>query len=379
MENEFLKYYGDKNISPVKQDIDDLQLHFEKRRKLYRQCGIPTIAFRNAEMLEVGPGSGYNTLAFFEWGCKHIDLVEPNPRGRDDMEMLFLKHGIEKSKYTVFSDIIENYSTEKRYDIIIAEGFLAFLPNGKECISTLFKLLEKNGILVITCSDYVCFFIEGIKRLLGVALTREIQDFEDKVDFLTNIFKEQLLELEGMSRYPKDWVQDQIFNPILRNGCILSLGDVISSLDKDFEILGSSPSMFTDYSWYKNIEYDYKKEYLEQFNKKRLTLLMAGMEEICTDSSKVERLVEHFGYIRKLSDKYENDYDNKHVQGILDEMDKIESVNVLLPQDFLEVFQEIRLALQDALVGKIDVNKYSHFFRAFGRTQQYISFIKKES
>ncbi len=35
-----------------------IKAHFEHRRKLYRQCGIPTIAFRNAEILEVGPGGG---------------------------------------------------------------------------------------------------------------------------------------------------------------------------------------------------------------------------------------------------------------------------------------------------------------------------------
>lgn len=56
MKNEFLEYYGQHNISPVKQDISNLKVHYERRRKLYRQCGIPVIAFRNAEILEIGPG-----------------------------------------------------------------------------------------------------------------------------------------------------------------------------------------------------------------------------------------------------------------------------------------------------------------------------------
>lgn len=66
--NEYLEYYGKYHISPVNQNIDDLKLHYDRRRKLYRQCGLPVIAFKNANVLEVGPGSGYNTLAFFEWG-----------------------------------------------------------------------------------------------------------------------------------------------------------------------------------------------------------------------------------------------------------------------------------------------------------------------
>lgn len=58
MVNEQLEYYLKHNISPEHQDISDLKIHFERREKLYRQCGIPGLAFRNAEILEVGPGGG---------------------------------------------------------------------------------------------------------------------------------------------------------------------------------------------------------------------------------------------------------------------------------------------------------------------------------
>lgn len=58
MSNIFLDYYGKNQISPVRQDINDMQIHYERRKKLYRQCGIPILAFKNAEMLEIGPGGG---------------------------------------------------------------------------------------------------------------------------------------------------------------------------------------------------------------------------------------------------------------------------------------------------------------------------------
>ena len=89
MKNDFLDYYNKYQISPVKQDISDLEMHYQRRKKLYKQCGIPTIAFRNAQILEVGAGGGYNTLAFFHWESGHVDLVEANPWGRKDMEKLF--------------------------------------------------------------------------------------------------------------------------------------------------------------------------------------------------------------------------------------------------------------------------------------------------
>lgn len=66
--NKFIEYYGAHEISPVKQDLSDLELHYAKREKLYRQLGIPCITFDQKKILEIGPGSGYNTLAFFAWG-----------------------------------------------------------------------------------------------------------------------------------------------------------------------------------------------------------------------------------------------------------------------------------------------------------------------
>ena len=58
MNNDFLEYYGEHSISPVRQDITDIALHYERRKKVYRQCGIPLLAFRNAELLEIGAGGG---------------------------------------------------------------------------------------------------------------------------------------------------------------------------------------------------------------------------------------------------------------------------------------------------------------------------------
>ena len=155
MENGYLEYYGKHHISPVNQDITDIKAHFERRRKLYRQCGIPTIAFRNAEILEVGPGGGYNTLAFFHWGSRHIDLVEANPRGIEDMKSLFGYQEILEDKYDIISCKIEDYSTEKKYDIIIAEGFLSNVPNQQEIIDKLKDLAAPDGIIVVTCIDNV--------------------------------------------------------------------------------------------------------------------------------------------------------------------------------------------------------------------------------
>lgn len=142
--NSFLEYYGEHQISPVAQDISDLALHYQKREKLYRQLGMPPVLFQNADILEVGPGSGYNTLAFFEWGG-NVHLVEPNPTGIRDMKQLFRERQIAGNRYEIYENTIEEFETEHRYDIIIAEGFLHSINNAKDIIQKLKTKIIKGG------------------------------------------------------------------------------------------------------------------------------------------------------------------------------------------------------------------------------------------
>lgn len=377
MNNAFLEYYGEHHISPVNQEIKDIGIHYERRKKLYRQCGIPTITFKDKEVLEVGPGGGYNTLAFFHWGISHADLIEPNAKGREDMEVLFTQQGVLPEKYDIFPCVIEDYFTEKKYDIIIAESFLQHLSNQQEIINKLKDLVVGDGIIVTTCTDEVCLFIERMKRMIGLSIVKNIDNYEDKVNYLVEIFGPQLKRLGGVSRPAKDWVQDTIFNPTMYNNT-MSMVRVIDFFGNEYDILGSSPNIFTDYSWYKDIWVDYKEDYKSQFSEKRLTLLMANMSEIILPSQQVNNIVEHFEAIGDMAMQYEKTFDDKYLCDIRKYMNEIADVISILGKDFMKVFCDIKDAV-DALQIKetIDFEQYPYFFAAFGRTQQYIAFVKK--
>ena len=380
MNNDFLEYYGEHSISPVRQDITDIALHYERRKKVYRQCGIPLLAFRNAELLEIGAGGGYNTLAFFHWNVKHVDIVEANPQGIADMQELFAKNNIVENQYTIYQDKIENYITNKKYDIVIAEGFLPYIYNQREVINKLQDLTASEAIVVITCSDDVCMFIESMKRLIGISLVSPIDNYSEKVDYLSELFEPQLKKLRGVSRSAKDWIQDQILNPAGVNGMELSLLQAIEYFEKEFDILGSSPHMFTDYSWYKDIWYDYKKEYKEQFRKKRLNLLQANAPERILPIEQSDRLAEHFVSIKNLAAKYEKTLEIDFINKIIEELRFVQKLSKqFLDDKFIIILQEIaQLLCCIQRNEKVAMENYPQFFCAFGRTQQYISFVKNK-
>lgn len=324
-------------------------------------------------------GGGYNTLALLQWNISHVDLVEANPQGIDDMQQLFVEYKVPKDKYSICQNKIEDFESNKKYHVVIAEGFLPYICNQYEVINKLKNFVVSDGIIVITCIDHVCMFIEAMKRMIGILLSADMDGYDNKVEYLTEIFEPQLGKLRGVSRSAKEWVQDQILNPAGVNGMELSMMQAIEYFGDEFDILGSSPQMFTDYSWYKDVWYDYKRDYEEQFHKKRLSLLQANTPEIILPMEQADKLVKHFVNIKNLAAQFEKTLKLDNIEKIVKEMNIIQkNASCCLCSGFMNVFQEITDILECIQRnGDVRMDKYPHFFESFGRTQQYIAFVKK--
>lgn len=131
------------------------------------------------------------------WDC---ELVEANKTGIEETRRLFKERNITDDSYALHESRIEDYKTEKQYDIVIAEGFLQHLPNQKEVIHKLKSLVNNNGLIVITCADEVSVFVEAVKRLYATVFAGNTTDFGEKVKILCNVFEPQLKMLPGVSR-----------------------------------------------------------------------------------------------------------------------------------------------------------------------------------
>ncbi|WP_238700392.1 class I SAM-dependent methyltransferase [Helicobacter jaachi] len=212
--NEFLRFYGEHHISPVSQDISDFSAHLQRRKRLYELVGIHPFAFRNASILEVGAGSGYNTLLFLHLGAQ-VDIVEPNAAGREQMQKLFTEHNIPKEQYRIYPCTLQDYKSEKIYDFVIAEGFLPWLSEkeAREVVQSLYAATKKDGAVVVTSMCEFSYFFEDLRRILGFALIKGVKDFEQKVSLLASAFSSHLLHLKFASRPIRDWVIDNILNP----------------------------------------------------------------------------------------------------------------------------------------------------------------------
>ncbi len=57
-------------------------------------------------------------------------------------------------------------------------------------------MLKQNGIIVITCMDECSVFVEEMKRLVVNMITKDINNYEEKVSIYTDFFQPQLKECQ---------------------------------------------------------------------------------------------------------------------------------------------------------------------------------------
>lgn len=308
---------------------------------------------------------------------RHIDIVEPNETGRNEIQKLFSKNDILSDCYTLYSNTLENFSVDKKYDIIIAEQFLQHCINWKECLSILKSYAKPNAIIIVTCADSIGLYVELMKRFVGRYIVSNIKEFDAKIHHLTVLLEEYLNSLKGMNKTHEDYIADMFFDDFILNGAQMSMIDAIDFLQEDFDVLGASQNIFTDYSWYKDLQYDYLSEYKKQYQKKKHMFLFAGeAEESIRTESENELLENAVNQALKLEANCERKAHlidlgewNRIVCDVTNaaQSEKMTRFN----KEFLEILGKIQYE------EIINFSDYSFFWSSFGKASQYLSFVRK--
>lgn len=373
--NPFVDYYSKHNISPVRQDISDFDKHIKRRENLFITLGIPPLVFKGRRILEIGPGSGHNALVYFHWGA-NIDFVEPNPKAQKELNDLLKAHSIDERRWNLFKTMIEDSHINNKYEIVIAEGFIPGLFNQNEVLEKVKNLVAKSGILVLTCMDDISVFFEILKRYIGKVLIyrKKIVNFNEKINLLSIVFAAHLNSLNNSSRILEDWILDQFFTPSLK-GSFFSIEECIDKFE-DFIFMNSSPRMFTDYSWYKDLIYDKKTSIKTQFRSKHHILISHELNDSFKDVVFNQVLFEKTNLFRKLVSDNENNISENNILEIIHCLNEIKSLCEEIDEKIVQAINEsIELLSNNNLNEGHFVEKLA-FTRAFGKGQQYISLVK---
>lgn len=393
--NNFIKFYTENCISPVSQNLGDLELHFNRRIALYRTLGLNPLFFKGRDVLEVAPGSGHNSIVTATFEMNKYDLVEPNPTGFLKMVDLLKEHQPLSSHISCHNLLLEDFPKDRRYDIVLCEGLVPGLSDPANFLTQLASKVTPGGVLVITCADALSVLFESLRRYLARYIVyKEKQkgnnqklDSSGVVDILVKAFDTHLNKLKGMSRPSHDWVWDNLLNPAsssLAGVNEFSVKECFDFFGDSFYFYGSNPVMMNNYTWYKNLSSkprEYNEFFETSFISNQLNLLHYK-ETTAPDyqlSRALHRLSKEFALMVEkrdalnpgefIADIIERDLiPIKQIKGLL--IGSGLDLSLLAITEFLNLFEKNKAHDFNA------ISEMNYFSEAFGRGQQYISLVK---
>jgi SAM-dependent methyltransferase len=375
-----VEFYRRNGISPVRQDISDLEAHFTRRAGLYRHLGLLPSSLKGRSVLEIGPGSGFNSVFTATLEPSRYVLLEGNPAGVSDIERLFSTFPVLRDRIEIASSLVEDYRTGERFDFVLCEGMLALagVADPAALLRTVASFVAPGGVLVITCIDAISDFAETLRRLCGQLLVDPGDALAAQAARLTPVFSPHLASLPGMSRRHDDWVIDNLLNPA-SIGPYLSIPDAIGAVQDEFEFYAASPHFCTDWRWYKALTpgaTGYNARGAEQYWANAHNLLDCTRLFAPRDPLANQQLYRQCEATRDLIREYERSRDTGVVTSIRARLLDVEqSVGAFNP-DIAGAVQEVN-ALVARLPPDADAVAASRRFGPwFGRGQQYLSFSR---
>jgi SAM-dependent methyltransferase len=242
-----LDFYREHGISPVKQDIHDLNAHFARRAHLYRSLGLAPKSIEGKSVLEVGPGTGENALYTASLKPSRYVAIEPNPVAAQALAETL-------PDVEVYCHTLAESPCLVKFDVVICEGLLGLCGDDpRQILEHLTQHVAVGGVLVITCIDAISDHAEVLRRALAQRYVNPDMSLQEKVNALVPVFTPHLATLKGMTRSVEDWILDNILNPA-SIGPTFSIPDALAHLDGRFEVLGCNPRFLMDWRWYKEAE-----------------------------------------------------------------------------------------------------------------------------
>lgn len=374
----FLDYYGIHDISPVVQDISDLGRHFDRRASLYRSLGIPPLYVHGRDVIEFGPGSGFNSLYTQYLGPRRYLMVDANPRGVQDTRSLMVEMYRGLANVEVVQALIEEFESPERFDLVLAEGLVPFQLEPIRFIRRIARMTAKRGVLVLTCADAPSIMGEIGRRLIGYKVAGVTAPASERLELLTPLFTPHLATLGGMSRSVSDWIHDNILIPFV--GKTFGIDEAIAALDDGYDIYGTSPQFIVDLRWYKQLH-----GHIRRFNENASQSYFENMLNFLDYRVTVPAHDAELG--RAICDR---------CRCIYTTMQEIEASDGMRPSaDAAPGIREVAILAErsprtaSALVELAnfletdsldDPNRHLGEFRSyFGRGMQYLSFLKRDS
>ena len=249
------KVYSEENPSFF---IKDLKKKFkiskliDNRKEFLFKLKLTQKNFKNVELLDLGCGSGQNTIVFDSLGAR-CTMVEFNKNSYNNAKKLFKIYS--KNKFKIFNKDLFDFKIKKKFDIVVSNGVAHHTYDVKKNIDLACKYVKKNGFIILG----VCTPEGWFQRNLQRAILFQISN--NKVEVIKNaknLYSEHLLRSKKFGlRTINEIIFDTYVNPKIN--CI-SYENIKKIFQKNGIINFSSLNYDKRIDFFANPNYDQQKQ-----------------------------------------------------------------------------------------------------------------------
>jgi len=172
---------------------DKTEVEFNKWKKtmdlMYHDLmHFPPKLFSGQTLLDLGAGTGENTVYFSNWGAK-CTLVEMNDKAHEISKKIFENYSQNKDAHTFINKSLFDFQTDQKFDIVHSRGVFAHTNDPEKAFNKLASCLKPGGYLIYGDGNKSGNFQNMLQRMV-------IFNFADKWDEMVNVaekcFKEDL-------------------------------------------------------------------------------------------------------------------------------------------------------------------------------------------
>lgn len=247
-------YYEAKGLSPTFGNLrseEDLTKYSAARARLFTdRLNLPTRLFNGARVLEFGPDTGENALVFARWGAT-IDLVEPNRQSWPQIEAYFRHFGLAERLGPIADAVIQNFTPERTYDAVVAEGFIHTVQPTSSWIDVARRAVTPGGFLILFYYERTALLVELFHHAAHRAFSRLTGGAG--VDTARRLFGAKWDSIPHVRRF-ESWVMDVLENPYTATRYTLDASHLVSGLSEaGFTLYQSWPRYRNDLrmGWHK--------------------------------------------------------------------------------------------------------------------------------
>jgi hypothetical protein len=255
-EDKLFNYYERQDVLPTFGNFKsaaELEAYASQRRELFSdKLVLPPRLFRNADVLEFGPDSGENALVFAGWGA-NMTLAEPNRHAHPKIEAYFAQFSLtERLRELALADV-EGFRSDRRFDIIDAEGFIYTVQPSEKWLGIFHRLLNPDGYAVVSYYERYGGFFELALKAIHAAC--KALSGRAGLDTAKMLFEAKWNSIPHTRSF-ESWLMDVLENPFVRYRYFLDATALCKAAhDQGFDVHSAWPAYrdSLDIYWHKKV------------------------------------------------------------------------------------------------------------------------------